>query len=128
MSVPASRFADPPLLVVTDVAARLVRRGLLTPADAAGTWRSARVIVFRSGPVVCDPPPGARGIGTHRVDLSIGRSYVSAAPMTLALYNTLTRRVRSRPLPRFRSRERLHHFFKVANCSQEHIECFRTLI
>jgi cysteinyl-tRNA synthetase len=93
MSVPASRFADPPLLVVTDVAARLVRRGLLTPADAAGTWRSARVIVFRSGPVVCDPPPGARGIGTYRVDLSIGRSYVSAAPMTLALYNTLTRRV-----------------------------------
>jgi cysteinyl-tRNA synthetase len=93
MSVPASHFADPPLLVVTDVAARLVRRGLLTPADAAGRWRSARVIVFRSGPVVCDPPPGTRGIATHRVDLSIGRSYVSAAPMTLALYNTLTRRV-----------------------------------
>jgi cysteinyl-tRNA synthetase len=93
MPVPAFRVADPPLLVVTDVAARLVRRGLLTPADAAGRWRSARVIVFRSGPVVCDPPPGTRGIETGCVDLSIGRSYVSAAPMTLALYNTLTRRV-----------------------------------
>jgi cysteinyl-tRNA synthetase len=92
MRVPAPRVANPPLLIVTDVAARLVRRGLLTPADAAGRWRSARVIVFRSGPVVCDPPPGTRGIAT-RVDLSIGRSYVSAAPMTLALYNTLTRRV-----------------------------------
>ena len=57
-----------PLLVVTDVAARLVRRGLLTPADAAGRWRSARVIVFRSGPVVCEPPPGARGFAT-RCDL-----------------------------------------------------------
>ena len=88
MATPASS----PVLVVTDVAARLVRRGLLTPADAAGRWRSARVIVFRSGPVVCDPPPGTRGIET-RVDLSTGRSYVSAAPMTLALYNTLTRRV-----------------------------------
>jgi len=93
MPAPASRFADPPILVVTDVAARLVRRGLLTPADAAGGWRSARVIVFRSGPVVCDPPPGTRGIETRCVDLSRGRSYVSAAPMTLALYNTLTRRV-----------------------------------
>jgi len=93
MPVPAPRFADPPILVVTDVAARLVRRGLLTPADAAGGWRSARVIVFRSGPVVCDPPPGTRGIETRCVDLSRGRSYVSAAPMTLALYNTLTRRV-----------------------------------
>jgi hypothetical protein len=68
MPVPASRFADVPLLVVTDVAARLVRRGLLSPADAAGRWRSARVIVFRCGPVVCDPPPGARGLGT-RCDL-----------------------------------------------------------
>src|SRR5947199_2362257 len=31
--------------------------------------------------------------GRARVDASRGRSYVSAAPMTLALYNTLTRRV-----------------------------------
>ena len=93
MPVPASRCTDAPLLVVTDVAARLVRRGLLNPADAAGPWRSARVAVFRSGPVVCDPPPGMRGTETCCVDLSIGRSYVSAAPMTLALYNTLTRRV-----------------------------------
>ena len=92
MSAPA-RFVDPPLLVVTDVAARLIRRGLLTPADAAGRWRCARVTVFRSGPVVCDPPPGARGTQPRCVDLSTGRSYVSAAPMTLALYNTLTRRV-----------------------------------
>jgi hypothetical protein len=68
MLVPASRFADPPLLVVTDVAARLVRRGLLTPADAAGRWRSARVSVFRSGPVVCDPPPGTR-VAETRCDL-----------------------------------------------------------
>jgi hypothetical protein len=62
MPVPAPRLADSPLLVVTDVAARLVRRGLLTPADAAGRWRSARVMVFRFGPVVCDPPPGTRGM------------------------------------------------------------------
>ncbi len=49
-----------PLLVVTDVAARLVRRGLLAPADAAlGGWRRARVLVFRSGPVVCERAPGA---------------------------------------------------------------------
>src|SRR5256714_1313709 len=57
-----------PLLVVTDVAAGLVRRGLLAPADAAGRWRSARVTVFRSGPVVCDPPPGTRGL-SPRCDL-----------------------------------------------------------
>src|SRR6266568_4383514 len=62
--------ASAPVLVVTDVAARLVRRGLLAPADAArGGWRRARV------------------------DAPRGRSYVSAAPMTLALYNTLSRRV-----------------------------------
>jgi len=64
MSAPAPRIGHTPLLVVTDVAARLVRRGLLTPADAAGRWRSARVTVFRLGPVVCDPPPGTRGIDT----------------------------------------------------------------
>jgi hypothetical protein len=50
-----------PLLVVTDVAARLVRRGLIAPADAArGGWRRVRVLVFRRGPVVCERPAGAR--------------------------------------------------------------------
>ena len=49
-----------PVLVVTDVAARLVRRGLLAPGDAAyGGWGGARVLVFRRGPVVCERPPGA---------------------------------------------------------------------
>ncbi|PYO97838.1 MAG: hypothetical protein DMD60_05680 [Gemmatimonadetes bacterium] len=48
------------MLVVTDVAARLVRRGLLAPdAAARGGWRGARVLVFRRGPVVCERPPGA---------------------------------------------------------------------
>ena len=56
MAIPAPA----PLLVVTDVAARLVRRGLLTPADAArGGWRRARLLVFRRGPVVCERPPDA---------------------------------------------------------------------
>src|SRR5439155_1749722 len=44
------------------------------PARGRSTWRCTR----------------AR---RARVDASRGRSYVSAAPMTLALYNTLTRRV-----------------------------------
>ena len=49
-----------PVLVVTDVAARLVRRGLVAPGDAArGAWRAARVLVFRHGPVVCEGPPDA---------------------------------------------------------------------
>ena len=52
--------ASVPVLVVTDVAARLVRRGLLAPADAArGGWRRARLLVFRRGPVVCERPPEA---------------------------------------------------------------------
>jgi hypothetical protein len=55
-----------PLLVVTDVAARLIRRGLLAPADAAGRWRVARVLVFRHGPVVCEPPPGRGDSGARR--------------------------------------------------------------
>ncbi len=56
MATPASS----PVLVVTDVAARLVRRGLLAPGDVArGGWRGARVLVFRRGPVVCERPPGA---------------------------------------------------------------------
>ena len=71
-----------PVLVVSDVASRLVRRGLLAPADAAaGGWLAARVLVYRHGPV--------------RVDAPTAPSYVSPAPMTLALFNTLTRRVES---------------------------------
>lgn len=88
--------------MVTDVAARLVRRGLLAPADAGcGAWPRVRAFVYRHGPVVCEPPRGAgappgcsAALGaTRRVDPCLGGSYVSAAPMTLALYNTLTRRV-----------------------------------
>ena len=49
-----------PVLVVTDVAARLVRRGLLAPrAVTAGGWRRTRVLVFRTGPVVCERPAGS---------------------------------------------------------------------
>ncbi|PYO61324.1 MAG: hypothetical protein DMD28_09415 [Gemmatimonadetes bacterium] len=45
-----------PLLVVTDVAARLVRRGLLAPSDpGCAGWLTLRVLVFRHGPVVCEP-------------------------------------------------------------------------
>src|SRR6266704_2584523 len=78
--------ASAPVLVVTDVAARLVRRGLLAPAVAARSCASARP---RRG---CSTwrCTGAR---RARVDAPRGRSYVSAAPMTLALYNTLSRRV-----------------------------------
>jgi len=52
--------ASVPVLVVTDVAARLVRRGLLAPGDGARDgWRVTRVLVFRRGPVVCERPPDA---------------------------------------------------------------------
>src|SRR5438552_3580463 len=44
-----------PLLVVADAGARLVRRGLVAPGDAA-RWHGARVAVFRRGPVVCELP------------------------------------------------------------------------
>src|SRR5438445_101870 len=54
--------ADRPLLVVTDAGARLVRRGLVAPGDAA-RWHGARVAVFRRGPVVCELP-AARAAGT----------------------------------------------------------------
>ncbi|PYO41174.1 MAG: hypothetical protein DMD33_14930 [Gemmatimonadetes bacterium] len=62
MSTPPVRPFDPaPLLVVTDVAARLVRRGLLAPADAGSAfWAGTRVLVFREGPVVCEPPARLR--------------------------------------------------------------------
>ncbi|HEV2750695.1 MAG TPA: hypothetical protein VGV12_09245 [Gemmatimonadales bacterium] len=57
MSTPSVRAAEAvPLLVVTDVGARLVRRGLLAPDDGSvGHWARARVLVFRDGPVVCEP-------------------------------------------------------------------------
>jgi len=47
-----------PILVVTDAALRLVRRGLLAPSDAAGAarWLGARVLVFRHAPVVYELP------------------------------------------------------------------------
>jgi hypothetical protein len=39
--------------VVSDVAARLVRRGLLDPTDpTVPRWRETRVLVFAHGPVV----------------------------------------------------------------------------
>src|SRR5881275_2719153 len=44
-----------------------------------GRRLAARVLVYRHGPV--------------RVDAPTAPSYVSPAPMTLALFNTLTRRV-----------------------------------
>ena len=45
-----------PILVVSDVAARLVRRGLLDPADPTlSRWRETRVLVFVHGPVVYEP-------------------------------------------------------------------------
>src|SRR5207244_10915582 len=57
-------FASAPVLVVTDVAARLVRRGLLAPADAArGGWRRARLLVFRRGPVVVERPAATWHLG-----------------------------------------------------------------
>ena len=58
---PVHSVDDVPLLVVTDVAARLVRRGLLAPTDRASPqWTCLRVLVFRRGPVVCESAqPGA---------------------------------------------------------------------
>ena len=74
MAVTAPLLADAPLLVVTDVAARLVRRGLLAPAEAAAPrWRRARVLVFRHGPVVSEPPPGAWPVAA-RCDLAPARA------------------------------------------------------
>jgi hypothetical protein len=52
-------MAGAPVLVVTDVAARLERRGLLAPAELASGWRRVRVLVYARGPVVCERPPGA---------------------------------------------------------------------
>src|SRR2546428_201545 len=96
--------ADRPLLVVTDAGARLVRRGLVAPGDAA-RWHGARVVVFRRGPVVCELP-AARVDAPSRApylprDSQPARAHLVCHPgarrfaprMTLALYNTLTRRV-----------------------------------
>src|SRR5437016_12781265 len=93
-----------PLLVVADAGARLVRRGLVAPGDAA-RWHGARVAVFRRGPVVCELP-AARVDAPSRApylprDSQPARAHPvchpgarrSAPRMTLALYNTLTRRV-----------------------------------
>jgi hypothetical protein len=61
-----------PILIVSDVAARLIRRGLVDPADPTlVTWREARVLVYPRGPVVLDVP---------RVDAPACPSYVTAAP------------------------------------------------
>ena len=96
--------ADRPLLVVTDAGARLVRRGLVTPGDAV-RWRGARVAVFRRGPVVCELPAARvdapsrapyfpRDSQPARADsVSYSGARRFAPRMTLALYNTLTRRV-----------------------------------
>jgi pectin methylesterase-like acyl-CoA thioesterase len=62
-----------PLLVVTDVGARLVRRGLLSPGAAAAGWVPARVLVFRRGPVVWERPPGAASVHA-RCDLFPARA------------------------------------------------------
>src|SRR5438128_1453897 len=93
-----------PLLVVADAGARLVRRGLVAPGDAA-RWHGARVAVFRRGPVVCELP-AARVDAPSRApylprDSQPARAHPVCHPgarrlaprMTLALYNTLTRRV-----------------------------------
>src|SRR5213594_2950524 len=93
-----------PLLVVADAGARLVRRGLVAPGDAA-RWHGARVAVFRRGPVVCELP-AARVDAPSRApylprDSQPARAHPVCHPgarrfaprMTLALYNTLTRRI-----------------------------------
>src|SRR5256712_12618562 len=96
--------ADRPLLVVTDAGARLVRRGLVAPGEAV-RWRGARVAVFRRGRVVCELPAARvdapsrapyfpRDSQPARADsVSYSGARRFAPRMTLALYNTLTRRV-----------------------------------
>jgi hypothetical protein len=52
--------------VVSDVAARLVRRGLLDPTDPTlPRWREARVVVFAHGPVVYELPRIVRKVATE---------------------------------------------------------------
>src|SRR2546427_822890 len=93
-----------PLLVVADAGARLVRRGLVAPGDAV-RWDGARVVVFRRAPVVRDPPAACvaapprppylpRDSQPARAHPVVHPGVRRCAPrMTLALHNTLTRRV-----------------------------------
>src|SRR5438128_10444212 len=93
-----------PLLVVADAGARLVRRGLVAPGDAV-RWRGARVVVFRRGPVVCELPAACVDAPSRAPYLPRDSQPARAHPvvhpgvrrcaprMTLALHNTLTRRV-----------------------------------
>src|SRR3989454_6812485 len=93
-----------PLLVVADAGARLVRRGLVAPGDVV-RWDGARVVVSRRGPVVCELPAACvaapsrapslpRDSQPARADsVSYSGARRFAPRMTLALYNTLTRRV-----------------------------------
>jgi hypothetical protein len=49
--------------VVTDAAARLVRRGLLDPTDPTlSWWRETRILVFAQGPVLYEPPRVVREV------------------------------------------------------------------
>jgi hypothetical protein len=43
-----------PILIVSDVTARLARRGLAAPEAGPQPWPPTRVLVFRCGPVVCE--------------------------------------------------------------------------
>ena len=55
-----------PVLIVSDVAARLVRRGLLDPTDPMlPRWRETRVFVFMHGPVIYEPPPLVREVAAE---------------------------------------------------------------
>ena len=46
-----------PILIVSDVAARLLRRGLIDPTDPTlPRWRQSRVLVFADRPVVYELP------------------------------------------------------------------------
>src|SRR5712691_10460064 len=76
--------ADRPLLVVTDAGARLVRRGLVAPGDAA-RWHGARVVVFRRGPVVCELPAARVDAPSRAPYLSSRSSSVCAAHDARAL-------------------------------------------
>src|SRR5713101_4109429 len=99
---PCRRLASPMLPLRRDG-----RRGAPGPARAADAGGGRRLVALRPRDGVPVRSRGVRpaaghardrhalrpGAGAHALTLPIGRSYVSAAPMTLALYNTLTRRV-----------------------------------
>jgi hypothetical protein len=64
-----------PLFVVSEVAARLVRRGLVASSEVEATrWAGARVLVFRDEPVVYEL--------AARVDAPSAAFYVSAVPVS----------------------------------------------